>query len=96
MDPVPKVSTLLYISRRGRVTERAIELTDCVLSLLQHIDPCYHPDMSTLVCLDLHVGRSCQPLQASSLTAAGSIAWRWSYIRAVQVPLAHISDTLQS
>ena len=34
-DPVPKVPTLLYIGRRGRVTERAIGLTDCIPSLLQ-------------------------------------------------------------
>ena len=56
MDPVPEVPTLLYIGRRGRVTERAIELTDCVPSLLQQIDPSYHLDTSTLICLDLHVG----------------------------------------
>ena len=56
MDPVPKVPTLLYIGRRGRVTGRAIGLTDCVPSLLQQIDPSYHPDMPTLVYLDLHVG----------------------------------------
>ena len=31
LDPVPKVPTLLYIRRRGRVTERAIGLTDCFL-----------------------------------------------------------------
>ena len=31
LDPVPEVPTLLYIGRRGRVTERAIELTDCIL-----------------------------------------------------------------
>jgi hypothetical protein len=34
MDPRPEVSTLLYIGRRGRVTERAIGLTDYVSSLL--------------------------------------------------------------
>ena len=34
MDPKPKVPTLLYIGRRGRVTERAIGLIDCVPSLL--------------------------------------------------------------
>ena len=34
MDLVSKVPTLLYIGRRGRVTERAIGLTDCVPSLL--------------------------------------------------------------
>jgi hypothetical protein len=28
MDPEPEVPTLLYIGRRGRVTERAITLTD--------------------------------------------------------------------
>jgi hypothetical protein len=31
LDPVPKVPTLLYIGRRGRVIERAIGLTDCLL-----------------------------------------------------------------
>ena len=31
LDPEPEVPTLLYIGRRGRVTERAIELTDCIL-----------------------------------------------------------------
>jgi hypothetical protein len=31
LDPVPKVPTLLYLGRRGRVTGRAIELEDCVL-----------------------------------------------------------------
>jgi hypothetical protein len=56
MDPVPEVSTLFYISRIGRVTERAIGLTDYVPSLLQQIDASYHPDTPTLVCLDLHVG----------------------------------------
>ena len=35
MDPMPKVPTLLYIGRRGRVIERAIRLTNCVPSLLQ-------------------------------------------------------------
>jgi hypothetical protein len=39
LDPKPEVPTLLYIGRRGRVTERAIRLTDCVPSLLQQIDP---------------------------------------------------------
>ena len=34
IDPEPKVPTLLYIGRRGWVTERAIRLTDCVPSLL--------------------------------------------------------------
>ena len=71
----PEVPTLLYIGKRGRVTERAIGLTDCVPSLLQQIDPSYRPDTSVLVCLDLHVGRSRQPLRASSLTAAGPIVW---------------------
>ena len=55
LDPEPKVPTLLYIGRRGRVTERVIGLTDCVPSLLQHIDPSYHLDTSALVCLDLHI-----------------------------------------
>jgi hypothetical protein len=31
LDPEPEVPTLLYIGRRGRVTERAIGLTDCSL-----------------------------------------------------------------
>ena len=52
MDLVPKVLTLLYIGRRGRVTE-----TDCVPSLLQLIDSSYHLDTPALVCLDLHVSR---------------------------------------
>ena len=56
MDPEPEVPTLLYIGRRGRVTERAIGLIDCVPSLLQQIDPSYRPDMPALDCLDLHVG----------------------------------------
>ena len=34
LDSEPEVPTLLYICRRGRVTERAIGLTDCVPSLL--------------------------------------------------------------
>ena len=74
MDPMPKVPTLLYIGRRDRVTKRAIGLIDCVPSLLQHIDPSYHPDTPILVCLDLHIGRPCQPLRAFSLMVAGSIA----------------------
>ena len=56
MDPVPEVPTLLYIGRRGRVTERLIGITDCVPSLLQQINPSYHPDTPALDCLDLHVG----------------------------------------
>ena len=75
MDPMPEVPTLLYIGRRGRVTERAIGLTDYIPSLLQQIHPSYRPDMPALVCLDLHVGRPCQPLRASSLTVARPIAW---------------------
>jgi hypothetical protein len=94
MDPAPEVSTLLYIGRRGRVTERTIGLIDCVPSLLQQIDLSYHPDTPDLVCLDLHVGRPRQPFRASSLMAARLIAWRWSYLRAVRVPLAHISDNM--
>ena len=35
LDPEPEVPTLLYIGRRGRVTERVIGLTDYVSSLLQ-------------------------------------------------------------
>ena len=31
LDPKPKDPTLPYIGRRGRVTERAIGLTDCFL-----------------------------------------------------------------
>ena len=31
LDPVLEVPTLLYIGRRGRVTERAIGLTNCFL-----------------------------------------------------------------
>ena len=34
LDPEPKVPTLLYIGMRGRVTERAIGLIDCVPSFL--------------------------------------------------------------
>jgi hypothetical protein len=34
LDPVPEVSTLLYIGKRGRVTERAIRVADCVPYLL--------------------------------------------------------------
>ena len=56
LDPKPKVPTLLYIGRRGRVIKRVIRLIDYVLSLLQLIDPSYHPDMPALVCLDLHIG----------------------------------------
>ena len=29
LDPEPEVPTLLYIGRRGRITERAIGLIDC-------------------------------------------------------------------
>jgi hypothetical protein len=31
LNPLPEVPTLLYIGRRGRVTKRAIGLTDCFL-----------------------------------------------------------------
>jgi hypothetical protein len=31
LDPVPEVPSLLYIGKRGRLTERAIELIDCFL-----------------------------------------------------------------
>ena len=34
LDPEPEVPTLLYIGRRGRITERAIGLANCVPSLL--------------------------------------------------------------
>jgi hypothetical protein len=56
MDPLPEVPTLLYIGRRGRVTERAIGPIDCVPSLFQQIDTSYHPDTPALACFDLHVG----------------------------------------
>ena len=75
LDPELEVPSLLYIGRKVRVIERATELIDCVPSLLQQIDPSYCPDTPTMVCLDLHVGRSRQPSRASSLAAAGSIAW---------------------
>ena len=39
LDPRPEVPTLLYIGRRGRVTETTIGLTDCIPSLFQQIDP---------------------------------------------------------
>jgi hypothetical protein len=35
LDPEPEVLTLLYVGRRGRITERVIGLKDCVPSLLQ-------------------------------------------------------------
>ena len=75
VDPEPDVRNLLYIGRRGRVTGRVSGLTNCVPSLLQQIDPSYHLDTPALLCLDLHIGRPCQPLRASSLTTAGPIAW---------------------
>ena len=75
MAPEPEVPTLLYIGRRGRVTERVIGLTDCVPSLLQQIDHGYRLDTSVLVCLDLHVGRQRQPLRTFSLMVTGPIAW---------------------
>jgi hypothetical protein len=62
LDLEPKVPILLYIGRRGRFTERAIGANKLFPSLLQQIDPSYHPDMPALVCLDLHVGQPCQPL----------------------------------
>ena len=34
LDLEPEIPTLLYIGRRGRVTERALGLTDCIPSLL--------------------------------------------------------------
>jgi hypothetical protein len=55
LNPKPEVPTLLYIGRGGRVTGRAIRLTDYVPSLLQQIDPNYHPDTPVSVFLDLHV-----------------------------------------
>ena len=56
MDPEQEVPTLLYIGRGGRITERAIGLTDCVPSLLQQIDPSYLPDTPASIYLNLHVG----------------------------------------
>jgi hypothetical protein len=55
LDLEPEVPILFYIGRRGRVTKRVVELTDYVPSLLQQIDPSYHPDMLALICLDLQV-----------------------------------------
>ena len=75
VDPEPDVRNLLYIGRRGRVTGRAIGLTDCVPNLLQQIDPSYHPDTPVSICLDLHVGRQRQPLRTFSLMVTGPIAW---------------------
>jgi hypothetical protein len=72
---VPEVPTLLYLGRRGRVTERTIGLTDCVPSLLQQIDPSYPQDMLVSVYLDLHIGQPRQPMRAFSLMVAGLIAW---------------------
>jgi len=46
---MPEVPTLLYIGRRGRVTERAIGLIDYVPSLLQQIDPSYHPERTIVL-----------------------------------------------
>ena len=60
---------------------------------MQQIDPSYHLDTPILACLDLHVDRSRQPLRTSFLVAARPIDWRWSHIRAVRIPLAHISDS---
>ena len=37
LDPKPKVPTVLYIGRRGRVTGRVIGLADCVSSLLHNM-----------------------------------------------------------
>ena len=56
LDPVLEVPTLLYIGRRGRVTERAIVLTDCflvcynrlILAIVQ-IRPPWFTLISTLV-----------------------------------------------
>jgi hypothetical protein len=47
LDPEPKVPTLLYIGRRGRVTERAIGLTDCFLV-------CYKRLILAVVQIHLH------------------------------------------
>ena len=44
LDPELEVPSLLYIGRKVRVIERATELIDCVPSLLQQIDPSYHPE----------------------------------------------------
>ena len=38
LDPVSEVPTLLYIGRRGRVTERAIGLTDYFLVCYAYLD----------------------------------------------------------
>jgi hypothetical protein len=46
LNPEPEVPTLLYIGRKGRITERTIGLIDCVLGLLQEIDPNYYLDTS--------------------------------------------------
>jgi hypothetical protein len=56
LDLEPEVPSLLYIGRKGRVTRRAIRLTDCVPSLIQQIDPSYRSDTPVSVCLDLHIG----------------------------------------
>ena len=56
LDPMPEVPTLLYIGRRGRVTERVIGLTDCflvcynrlILAIVQ-IRPPWFTLISTLV-----------------------------------------------
>ena len=60
MDPMPKLPTLLYIGRRGRVIERAIRIIDFVPSL-----PNYRLDMPALVCLDLYIGQPRLPLRAT-------------------------------
>ena len=61
MDPVPEVPTLLYIGRRGRVTERAIRLIDCVPSLLQQIDPSCRSDMLALISMLVDRVSPCGP-----------------------------------
>jgi len=100
MDPDREVPALLYIDRGGRVTMRVIGLTYWIPSLLREIrnrlilaiiQICL--SWIFLSCLGLHVNRPPRPSWASYLTAPGPIAWIWSYIRMVRVPLAHISDS---
>ena len=61
MDPMPEVPTLLYIGRRGRVTERVIGLTDYVPSLLQQIDPSCRSDMLALISMLVDRVSPCGP-----------------------------------
>jgi hypothetical protein len=102
LDLDRKVPTLLYIGRGGRVTMRAIRLADWISSLLHGMRNRLilaivqtHLSRMFLACLGLHVGWLPRPSWASSLMASGLITWTWSYIQAVQVPLAHISDKVE-